>query len=142
MEIVGENTHILAVIGFGISVSQQAETLTEIADGMIVSSAIIKPLAPYGKDVPCFIGTYMKKERRRWIDKRGPFFPAGFPVPALSVGLIRCVVRSGSLSHPGQASCASLCLLPRTPQTGADSFAEFRFSGTLEVQTTIHLCFF
>lgn len=60
MEVVRQNTHIPAAIGFGISTPQQAQKMAEIADGVIVGSAIIKLLARYGQDAPPYIGEYVK----------------------------------------------------------------------------------
>ena len=61
MEVVRQNTRIPAAIGFGISIPEQARKLSEIADGVIVGSAIIKLLAQYGKDAPPYIGEYVKR---------------------------------------------------------------------------------
>lgn len=60
LEVVRQNTAIPAAIGFGISTPEQAGTMAEIADGVIVGSAIIKLLAQYGKDAPPHIGAYVK----------------------------------------------------------------------------------
>lgn len=60
METVRQNAHIPSAIGFGISTPEQAEKMTEIADGAIVSSAIAKLLEQYGKDAPRYIGEYIK----------------------------------------------------------------------------------
>ena len=60
MEAVKRNAHIPAAIGFGISTPEQAKKMAEIADGVIVGSAIIKLLAQYGKDAPRYIGAYVK----------------------------------------------------------------------------------
>ena len=60
MEAVKRSAHIPAAIGFGISTPEQAKKMAEIADGVIVGSAIIKLLAQYGKDAPRYIGAYVK----------------------------------------------------------------------------------
>ena len=61
MEVVRQNTPIPAAIGFGISTPQQAKKMSELADGVIVGSAIIKLLAQYGKEAPNHIGAYVKE---------------------------------------------------------------------------------
>lgn len=61
MDVVRQNTPIPAAIGFGISTPQQAKKMSELADGVIVGSAIIKLLAQHGKDAPKYIGEYVKE---------------------------------------------------------------------------------
>ena len=58
--VVRQNTHIPAAIGFGISTPEQARQMAEIADGVIVGSAIVKLLAQYGRQAPPHIGAYVK----------------------------------------------------------------------------------
>lgn len=60
VKIVRENTDIPCAIGFGISTPKQAKEMANIADGIIVGSAIIKLLEKYGKDAPKYIGEYVK----------------------------------------------------------------------------------
>ena len=60
IEIVRQNTHIPAAIGFGISTPEQAKRMAELADGVIVGSAIVKLLEQHGKDAPGCIGAYVK----------------------------------------------------------------------------------
>lgn len=60
LEVVRQNTSIPAAIGFGISTPEQAKTMAEIADGVIVGSAIIKLLEQHGKDAPQHISAYVK----------------------------------------------------------------------------------
>ena len=60
METVRQNTHIPAAIGFGISTPEQAKRMAELADGVIVGSAIVKLLEQHGKDAPGCIGAYVK----------------------------------------------------------------------------------
>lgn len=60
MEVVRQNTSIPAAIGFGISTPEQAQQMAELADGVIVGSAIVKLLAQYGKEAPRHIGAYVK----------------------------------------------------------------------------------
>lgn len=60
VSIVRQNTDIPCAIGFGISTPEQAKNMSDISDGAIVGSAIIKLLEKYGKDAPEFIGQYVK----------------------------------------------------------------------------------
>ena len=60
IEIVRQNTHIPAAIGCGISTPEQAKRMAELADGVIVGSAIVKLLEQHGKDAPGCIGAYVK----------------------------------------------------------------------------------
>lgn len=60
LEVVRQNTSIPAAIGFGISTPEQAKQMADIADGVIVGSAIIKRLEQYGSDAPGHIGAYVK----------------------------------------------------------------------------------
>lgn len=57
---VRENTNVPCAIGFGISTPEQAQTMSEIADGVIVGSAIVKLLEVHGQDAPKHIGEYVK----------------------------------------------------------------------------------
>ena len=61
VKIVRENTDIPCAIGFGISTPEQAKKMSDISDGAIVGSAIIKIIEKYGKDAPKFIGEYVKE---------------------------------------------------------------------------------
>ena len=71
METVRQNTHIPAAIGFGISTPEQAKRMAELADGVIVGSAIVKLLEQHGKAAPDYIGAYVKtmKESLKWINE-------------------------------------------------------------------------
>ena len=60
IKAVRRNTDIPCAIGFGISAPEQARKMSEIADGVIVGSAIVKLLAKHGKDAPEYIGSYVK----------------------------------------------------------------------------------
>ncbi len=60
VEVVKQNTAVPCAIGFGISTPEQAKQMTNVADGAIVGSAIIKLLAQHGKDAPKHIGEYVK----------------------------------------------------------------------------------
>ena len=60
IKAVRKSTDIPCAIGFGISTPQQAHDMAEIADGVIVGSAIVKLLAQYGQNAPEHIGSYVK----------------------------------------------------------------------------------
>ena len=57
---VRENTSLPCAIGFGISEPEQAKAMGQIADGVIVGSAIVKQIAKYGKEAPKEVGAYVK----------------------------------------------------------------------------------
>ena len=52
MEVVRQSTDLPCAIGFGISTPEQAKKMSDLSDGVIVGSAIVKLLAKYGKDAP------------------------------------------------------------------------------------------
>ena len=56
---VRRNTETPCAIGFGISTPEQAKNMAEIADGVIVGSAIIKLLEKYGSDSARYVGEYV-----------------------------------------------------------------------------------
>mgnify|MGYP001107719839 FL=1 len=60
INVVRENTDVPCAIGFGISTPEQAKKMTDISDGAIVGSAIIKLLEKHGKDAPKYVGEYVK----------------------------------------------------------------------------------
>lgn len=60
VSIVRQNTDVPCAIGFGISTPEQAKKMSEIADGAIVGSAIIKIIEQYGKNAPKPVGEYVK----------------------------------------------------------------------------------
>lgn len=53
-------TDIPVAIGFGINTPDQAEKYAQIADGVIVGSAIVKIIAKHGKDAPDKVYDYVK----------------------------------------------------------------------------------
>ena len=61
VDIVRQNTDIPCAIGFGISTSEQAKKMSDISDGAIVGSAIIKIIEKYGKNAPEYVGQYVKE---------------------------------------------------------------------------------
>jgi tryptophan synthase alpha chain len=60
VDVVRKNTDIPCAIGFGISNPDQARTMAQKADGVIVGSAIVKRLDQYGKDAAGPVGAYVK----------------------------------------------------------------------------------
>lgn len=60
VKIVRQNSSIPCAIGFGIDTPEQAKNMSELADGVIVGSAIIKLLGKYGRQAPAYIGEYVK----------------------------------------------------------------------------------
>ena len=64
IKVVRENTDIPCAIGFGISTPTQAAAMAELADGVIVGSAIIKILEQYGKDATPRIGDFVGSMKR------------------------------------------------------------------------------
>ena len=70
VKVVRENTDVPCAIGFGISTPEQAKKMSDISDGAIVGSAIIKLLEKHGKDAPKYIGEYVKsmKDAMKQID--------------------------------------------------------------------------
>ena len=55
------NTNVPAAIGFGISTPEQAKNMAEIADGVIVGSAVVKLCEEYKENSPQYIGKYVKE---------------------------------------------------------------------------------
>lgn len=60
LKAIKEATDVPAAIGFGISTPEQAKKYSQIADGVIVGSAIVKIIAKYGKDAPEKVYEYVK----------------------------------------------------------------------------------
>ena len=61
---VRQNSDIPCAIGFGIADPSQAKTMADLADGVIVGSAIVKLLGQYGKEAPKYIREYVASMRR------------------------------------------------------------------------------
>lgn len=57
---VREASGIPAAVGFGINTPEQAAKVAEIADGVIVGSAIVKIIARYGSEAGPYIYDYVK----------------------------------------------------------------------------------
>lgn len=60
IQSVRENTKVPCAVGFGISTPEQAKRMSELSDGVIVGSAIVKLIEKYGKDAPRYVGGYVK----------------------------------------------------------------------------------
>ena len=58
---IREVTDTPIAIGFGINTVEQAKEYSEIADGVIVGSAIVKIIAQYGDDAGQYIYDYVKE---------------------------------------------------------------------------------
>jgi tryptophan synthase alpha chain len=56
-----ETAKVPIAVGFGINTPEQAAKIFEIADGVIVGSAIVKIIEQYGKNSAKPVGEYVKK---------------------------------------------------------------------------------
>lgn len=61
---IRENTDIPIAIGFGISTPEQAKSMTSLADGAIVGSAIVKVVAEYGCDAVESVADYVRQMKQ------------------------------------------------------------------------------
>ena len=61
LSAIREVTDIPAAIGFGINTPEQAARMGEIADGVIVGSAIVRIAAQYGEEAGPYIAEYVRK---------------------------------------------------------------------------------
>lgn len=61
VKTIRANTNVPCAIGFGISNPEQAKKMSEVADGVIVGSAIVDFLGKHGKDAPKYIGEYVRE---------------------------------------------------------------------------------
>lgn len=57
---IKEATDIPVAIGFGINTPEQAKKYSQISDGVIVGSAIVRIIEEYGKDAPDKVYEYVK----------------------------------------------------------------------------------
>ncbi len=64
VKVVRENTDIPCAIGFGISTPEQAKKMSEIADGVIVGSAIVKKIGELGRESVDAVGNYTDSMKR------------------------------------------------------------------------------
>ena len=64
VKIVREHTKIPCAVGFGISAPEQAKKMSDLSDGVIVGSAVIKFLEKYGKNAADPVGQYVKEMKQ------------------------------------------------------------------------------
>ena len=67
VKLVKEITEVPAAIGFGINTPEQAKHFSQISDGVIVGSAIVKIIEKYGKDAPEYVYNYVKEMKNAII---------------------------------------------------------------------------
>lgn len=60
VKLVKETTSTPTAIGFGINTPEQAKHFSQIADGVIVGSAIVKLIEKHGKNAPEYVYNYVK----------------------------------------------------------------------------------
>lgn len=60
VEIVRQHTDLPCAIGFGISTPEQAHDMAQLADGVIVGSAIVNIVERYGRDAAPHVGAYVR----------------------------------------------------------------------------------
>lgn len=61
VSVIRENTSIPCAVGFGISTPEQAKSMSQYADGVIVGSAIVRKIAQHGKDSAKPVGEFVKQ---------------------------------------------------------------------------------
>ncbi len=61
VKLVKEATSTPTAIGFGINTPEQAKYFSNIADGVIVGSAIVNIIAKHGKNAPEYVYNYVKE---------------------------------------------------------------------------------
>ncbi|MBQ3939884.1 MAG: tryptophan synthase subunit alpha [Oscillospiraceae bacterium] len=61
---IRENTKIPCAIGFGISTPEQARDMAQLADGVIVGSAIVKRIGQYGQDAAPVVGAFVREMKQ------------------------------------------------------------------------------
>ncbi len=59
IKIAKKSGDIPCAVGFGISTPEQAKTMSQYADGVIVGSAIVKLIAKYKEEAPEFVAEYV-----------------------------------------------------------------------------------
>lgn len=60
VSLVKQTKDIPCAIGFGISTPEQAHTMAQVSDGVIVGSAIVKLCAEHGKDCVPYVEEYVR----------------------------------------------------------------------------------
>ncbi|MBQ3937348.1 MAG: tryptophan synthase subunit alpha [Ruminococcus sp.] len=61
VSVIRENTSIPCAVGFGISTPEQAKSMSQYADGVIVGSAIVRKIAQYGKNSAAPVGEFVNQ---------------------------------------------------------------------------------
>ena len=61
MESVKKYAHVPAAIGFGISTPEQAKKMSQLADGVIVGSALVRLVEKFGENAAPEIGKFAKE---------------------------------------------------------------------------------
>ena len=61
VSVIRENTSIPCAVGFGISTPEQAKSMSQYADGVVVGSAIVRKIAQYGKDSAAPVGEFVNQ---------------------------------------------------------------------------------
>ena len=61
VSVIRQNTDIPCAVGFGISTPEQARKMSELSDGAIVGSAIVRIIAEHKTKAPEYVGEYVKK---------------------------------------------------------------------------------
>lgn len=61
VQLVKKAKDIPCAVGFGISTPEQARSMSEQADGVIVGSAIVKLIAEYGRESAPYVRDYVRK---------------------------------------------------------------------------------
>lgn len=64
ISLVREVTNTPCAIGFGISTPEQAAYFAQIADGVIVGSAIVKLVEQYGRDSEDLVASYVREMKK------------------------------------------------------------------------------
>ena len=60
LSLIKESTDTPAAIGFGISSPEQAKKMSQVADGVIVGSAMVRIVAEYGSEAPEKLAEFVK----------------------------------------------------------------------------------
>jgi tryptophan synthase alpha chain len=68
VSLVKSAADIPCAVGFGISTPEQARTIAEKADGVIVGSAIVKIIAQYGADSVAPVSQYVRSMKQAIMD--------------------------------------------------------------------------
>ncbi|GEP74681.1 tryptophan synthase subunit alpha [Weissella thailandensis] len=64
VKTIRQYTHVPTAIGFGVHTPEQAQKLAEIADGVIIGSAIVNIVATEKQDAPAAIASFTKGIRQ------------------------------------------------------------------------------